>query len=251
MPKIELIVTDVDGCLTHERSVPFNLILLGKIRDLNQQARKNDNLPEITLCTGRPQPYVEALMKIIDCRLPAICENGGMIFDMHTNSFQRVSGLDAVVNNRLNRMKQMLQTEMIPRFPVEIQPGKETHHTLVARDHREIEAATSYLTTHYTAELADFTLTMTENCLNIVPDFFDKGTAFLELTKQLKLDPARIAAVGDTPADLPFMKLAGYPMCPGNAAEPVKKISGYTAVKEYTEGLLEIIEKCREINATG
>jgi len=247
--KIRLIVADVDGCLTEERVTPFNLPLLMKVREFNRKAAVKPSLiPLVTLCTGRPQPYVEALLKIIDASVPAICENGGMLYDFRENRYIRVNAFNAEWEARLQRLKTQIVTEILPRVPADIQPGKETHLTLISPTHQDILITAEMVQQRLNSELQAFTMSITENCLNLVPDIFDKGTALQQLSNMVQIPLSQMAAVGDTAGDLSFLKLAAYPMCPANALPEVKAICGYVAEESYTAGLIEIIEKCVAIN---
>lgn len=76
MPAIRLLVFDVDGVLTRGEAKALDLGLLAELAELNRAARADPARPAATLCTGRPAPYVEALLQAIDGRLPAVYENG-------------------------------------------------------------------------------------------------------------------------------------------------------------------------------
>ncbi|MBN1349392.1 HAD family phosphatase [candidate division KSB1 bacterium] len=247
--KIALIISDVDGCLTEERASAFNLSYLSKIREFNEQALQHGSpVPLLTLCTGRPQPYVEALLKILDVKLPAICENGGMIYQVEGNRYIQSDRYTVEWERRIQDIKQAIVSKVLPDAPATFQTGKETHLTLISTDHDGILSTASILKSRLETELKPFVLTVTENCLNIVPESFDKGTALLQLSQMLQIPLDRIAAIGDTSGDLPFMSRVKYPMCPANAAKIVKDMSSYTAKQPYTAGVIEIIETCIEIN---
>lgn len=244
--KISLIITDVDGCLTEERSRPFDLSLITQIKEYNDKSREIPGIyPPITLCTGRPQPYAEALLKTIGAPLPAITENGGIIFDLQQNTYDYEEKFDANWALKLFELRKIIISQILPQIPVRIQPGKETHLTLITpnpKHTRELLAA------RLNSHLDDFLIDETESHLNIVPRIFDKGTGFQKLVQLTKIPAEEIAAVGDAEADLAFLKLAGFPMCPGNAAAEVKARSCYISRQTYTAGLIEIIEKCVAFN---
>ena len=247
--KIRLIVTDVDGCLTEERVAPYDLELLMKIRSYNSQASEaNSDIPRLTLCTGRPQPYVEALVKSLAIPLPAICENGGMIYQLEGNRYIFSNKITPEWRDKLDELRAAISHKILPNAPTEFQPGKETHLTLISPDHDSILATTRMIEERLQPELQHITLTVTENCLNLSPNVFDKGTALHQLSEMLDIPFSGMAAVGDTLGDLPFMRLVGYPMCPANAAPEIKSLSSYVAKRSYTAGLIEIIERCIQIN---
>jgi 3-deoxy-D-manno-octulosonate 8-phosphate phosphatase KdsC-like HAD superfamily phosphatase len=48
--------------------------------------------------------------------------------------------------------------------------------------------------------------------------------------------------VGDSPGDIPLLRRVGYSACPGNADPSVKKIVNLIATKDFSDGVLEILE---------
>lgn len=72
-----LVLCDIDGCLNSGKGVPFDLGTLGQIRDRIAELLTCGT--GVTLCSGRPQPYVEADAQILAIDLPYICENGALI----------------------------------------------------------------------------------------------------------------------------------------------------------------------------
>ncbi len=73
---IRLLVLDVDGVLTQGEAKAFDLPLLQLLAEMNRAARQDPSRPAITLGTGRPAPYVEALMQAINGHTPALFEHG-------------------------------------------------------------------------------------------------------------------------------------------------------------------------------
>ena len=72
---IKLILADIDGCiLPRRRHQIIDLSVIDQIRQHNQLSRENPTVPPVTLCSGRPQPYVELMMKLIGGYIPALFE---------------------------------------------------------------------------------------------------------------------------------------------------------------------------------
>ncbi|NLT60679.1 MAG: HAD hydrolase family protein, partial [Candidatus Hydrogenedentes bacterium] len=83
---VKWIITDLDGCVSPEESVPWALEPFVEFARQSRAASAGESdLAPLTLCTGRPQPYAEVLMKILDIRAPAICENGAVLYSLHDN----------------------------------------------------------------------------------------------------------------------------------------------------------------------
>jgi 3-deoxy-D-manno-octulosonate 8-phosphate phosphatase (KDO 8-P phosphatase) len=77
---------------------------------------------------------------------------------------------------------------------------------------------------------------------------FDKATAVAELAAERRLDPGRIAYIGDDLPDLGAMRSVGLPIAVANARPEVKEVALYTttesggngAVREAVEWLIEM-----------
>ena len=94
---VKWIITDLDGCVSPEESVPWALEPFVEFARQSRAASAGESdLAPLTLCTGRPQPYAEVLMKILDIRAPAICENGAVLYSLPDNRARIGPGLFAI-----------------------------------------------------------------------------------------------------------------------------------------------------------
>ncbi|MDZ7260750.1 MAG: HAD-IIB family hydrolase, partial [candidate division KSB1 bacterium] len=216
--------------------------------EYNERAKTQPEVPPITLCTGRPQPYVEAIMKFIGAEWPAICENGGLLYQLKGNRYLYDPRFQAQWRAKLSELREQIDPVLLKKFHTDFQPGKETHLTLIAETHEGILAVSEEIKTRLQIHLKNFQLSISENCLNIVPDSFDKGSGLKWLARVTEVPLENMAAVGDSEGDLPFMKLAGFSACPANATPEVKASVRYVSNFSYTLGLIDIIEKCISLN---
>ena len=91
-------------------------------------------LPPMTLCTGRPQPYVEALAKILDIRLPLICESGAVIYTLADNHARYAKGVTAEKVAGLRAVRCFVEDEILPKYPgTLLQFGKEVQISVYSR----------------------------------------------------------------------------------------------------------------------
>lgn len=60
-----LLVFDVDGVLTQREGKALDLQLLERLAHMHRTARENPSRPAVTVCTGRPAAYVEAVLQAI------------------------------------------------------------------------------------------------------------------------------------------------------------------------------------------
>src|SRR4030042_3180532 len=66
---IKLIVCDSEGCLTSNKKQPIDTGTLVKLQAYCELARRGEK-PPLVLCTGRPQPYAEAILQHLDAFFP-------------------------------------------------------------------------------------------------------------------------------------------------------------------------------------
>src|SRR5262249_57546432 len=86
---IRLLVVDVDGVLSLGEAAPFDGTVLQRLAAINDRARHEPTCPAITLCTGRPAPYVEVLTQIIHGFSPSIYEHGAGLYISEPYGFKR------------------------------------------------------------------------------------------------------------------------------------------------------------------
>ena len=80
--KYDLVICDIDGCLSPESHAPINGPALSEIAEHNRQAIQNRDRPVVTLCSGRPIGFVECLCRLIhNTLIPCIGENDAWIFE--------------------------------------------------------------------------------------------------------------------------------------------------------------------------
>ncbi len=112
---IKLFITDIDGCLTTPFETP-DWELLSQIRRLNEQSKHDMAVPGLTICSGRPMPYVEAVAQWLGVRHPTVFESGG-IYEIATNKVHFLSAFDDEAEEQINELKNWLQKEIIDQYP--------------------------------------------------------------------------------------------------------------------------------------
>ena len=111
---IRVIILDIDGCLNTGVHAPYDLEAIRTLRDLNADGRTSDTTPQLTLCSGRPQPYVAAMAQFLHLDLPALCEHGGLLFSPRDDAVVEASrlfgfrvttsGLREVIDRQVDRL---------------------------------------------------------------------------------------------------------------------------------------------------
>src|SRR5437773_5929750 len=89
--RFDAILSDIDGCLGPESAAPMETSKLAQVEAWNRAAIATNDRPILTLCSGRPQPYAEAMCRIIgnagDMALPCVCEMGVWLYDPRDNRY--------------------------------------------------------------------------------------------------------------------------------------------------------------------
>ena len=72
---------DLDGCVTDPFKTP-DWDAFTTLRSLNLQSLSNQLIPPLSICTGRPMPYAEAIAQVLGIRIPFIFGSGGGVYDV-------------------------------------------------------------------------------------------------------------------------------------------------------------------------
>ena len=248
----DLIVSDVDGCITPEESAPFTIEHLMPVLSLiRDSASRKNALPPITLCTGRPQPYVEVLAKLFDIRLPIICENGAVLYTLHGNWSRYAAGVTEEKINGLRTIRTHLEREFLPKHPAaRYQFGKEAMLSIYSEEHDALVRAQEAIEAFVTKEgVPPVIVNLSHYYLNISMDDVDKGTALHGLMQELGVPRDKVVAIGDTIGDMPLREMADYFACPSNSHEPIRNVANYVSPYPDARGMADILRlpQCQQV----
>jgi HAD superfamily hydrolase (TIGR01484 family) len=246
------IISDVDGCLAPEESIAWNAELFGKVARLSQEASagRGDILP-ITLCSGRPQPYLEVLMKLLDVRAPAIAENGAVFYTLHDNVSTWGPGVTEEKILGLRALRAFIETRLLADFPqAVIQFGKEAQISIFS-ERPEIFGGMKPRIEAFCAQNGgpEVHISASHYYLNISLDGVDKGSALRVLMEQLGIGKDDAVGIGDTEGDLPLRRSVGVFACPSNSVLAIKEVADYVSPYPSVEGVLDILSQpfCRRM----
>ena len=240
------IISDIDGCLTPEESVPWEWSLFSRFVTRVRAANEGRGpLAPMTLCTGRPQPYVEAMMKMLGVTAPAICENGAVIYTLHDNHARYAPGIDMDKIHGLRHLRAFIEEQLLPRFPgAVIQFGKEAQLSVFSKQTEVFvpmrKAIDAFLTEH---PMAPMTISPSLFYLNITPAGTDKGSAVETIRQELNVSREALVGIGDTEGDLALGAAVGWFACPSNAVEAIKDAADYVSPYPMLEGILDILDQ--------
>ncbi|GMR10286.1 MAG: Cof-type HAD-IIB family hydrolase [Anaerolineae bacterium] len=244
--EIKLIVLDIDGVVSDGEAQPLDLDLFAQLGELNLAGRSDPKRPSVTFCTGRPAPYLEAMLQAIDGHLPGVFENGAGIYRPKGYQFMTLPNMQELLNGFAEVCSRIEET-LVRNKIAYLQPGKHYSLTLFAHD----PAKTSELE-NLTAEVlgplserAD--LVYSTSCLNVLPRGVDKGKGLAYLSEQVEIPLENMLGVGDSNVDLPFLRLVGHSAAPANANLRIKELVEYVSGEETGQGVRDILSHFRMI----
>lgn len=241
---VRLVLADVDGCLTDGEGRPIDLDVLADVARLNERSRTDPAVPAISLCTGRPAPYVEVLVQEIRAYRPSIFENGCGLLLMEPYGFRAHPSIDAAVMAASRHGLDALDAALVATGRATWQPGKTYSGTLYPVDgdvHRLWTAA---------RELLDERFYVDEGveCINVMPAGIDKGAGVDWLCSVAGLTPAELAGVGDADSDLVFLGRVGFAAAPANSTVGVRAAVDYVSPLPTGRGLLDVVDRITAAN---
>jgi len=243
---IKLFITDLDGCI----STPFkspDWEVLTEIRKLNNQHRTNETVPPLSICSGRPLSYVEAVGQWLDISHPVGFENAG-IYTIPKNELLLLPGFDEGAEKEVHELKAWLRSEVVPHYSdamIEftkkmdagfIHPSKDVIDEVYPR-------VVKYVGRHYPR----FEVHKTEVSVNTILKENNKKQGILKLCELTGISPKETAYIGDSSGDIPGLEIVGYPFAPKNAVNEVKE-HAQVLEKEVTNAVLEGYRRTIEIN---
>jgi len=215
--------------------------LLARLADLNRRARAGEPVPAVTLNTGRPSPYVEAVMQAIDGHVPALFESGAGLYFPQPYRFERAPEFSAGHDAALRAIIGQIDAHFGPDGPVYWQPGKTVCHSLFAKPPHRIEEFVPMVQAIAADVSAEIVVKQAKLALNIYPQTINKGTGLRRLAAETKISLAEMGGVGDTGGDIDFLRLVGASAAPANATPDVRRVAGYTSPFEEAAGTLDIL----------
>lgn len=247
---IRLFVADIDGCLSMGSASFFMPDLLAMLQQMNADSRVDPSIPAVTLCTGRPQPYVECLLQATGGYMPALCEGGAVFFDPKSYTVETHSAFGAREQDLLDELGHVIRTEMAdPRIMFE--PGKVTHITLILASPlrpADVLQQAEAIAARFGGE---FEVETTRVCIHFLFRHLHKGTGVEWLAAHTGIAPRQMAGMGDARPDIPFLRMMGVSCAPANAQDEVKAACGHVSPLHAADAAMEfcrmLVRRNREL----
>jgi hydroxymethylpyrimidine pyrophosphatase-like HAD family hydrolase len=241
---IRLLVVDIDGCLVPVEHAAYDVEGLARLASYNRRSREDEVVPVLTILSGRPHPYVDALMQVLDIRVPAIFENGA--------GLAMRSPYGARYRPEVDRGKSDLQTlsrELAGAPGLTVQPGKSASLTVFPADADAgiggLKELLERLLERHSLELL---IDPAQECVNVLVPGVDKGLGLRWLAEELQVPLGQVAGIGDSVGDLAWLSLCGLSWAPANAERPVRSQVEVVSPHRDIAAVLELYEAVIESN---
>jgi hydroxymethylpyrimidine pyrophosphatase-like HAD family hydrolase len=240
-PRFDAVICDIDGCLSPESSGPFDVAALAQIAEHNRLAQDRRDRPLLTLCTGRPQPFAEAMARLLGNRtLPLVAENGVWLYDPAANAYELDPAITPAQSTAVRDAAAWLEETYAPRGVAQ-QPGKAASVSLYHDDTDYLKSLQPEIAAEFARRGWPMKVSMTWLYINCDLVGVDKGTGLDRLLRRSGLTRERCAGVGDTKGDLLIADRVSWFACPANAQDEIKSRADFTAAAPEAQGVVEIL----------
>ena len=241
--RFDAIISDIDGCLGPESHHPVDADSLALLARHNRRAAEVGDVPMMTLCSGRPQPYAEAICRVIaNTRWPCVCEMGVWLYDPRDNRFLRDPAILPEHLSAVRACSAWVEADLVPRGVV-IQPGKSASISLWHPDTPTLKGLMPGIRERIAREGWGLRVSDTVAWINLDLAHVSKGTGIGRLMAMTGLTRERSCGIGDTLGDMAIRERVAWFGCPANAVDALKAVADYVSPHEEIEGVLDIVER--------
>jgi len=246
--RFDAVFCDVDGCLLPEQTEPADMGVLAQIAEHNARAQRDRDRPIVVPCTGRPQPFCEAVCKMLGRfdGIPAICEHGGFRYFFEEHRWEIEPAITDQGRAAIRQAEKWVETHLAP-LGCFLELGKHTGVTIIHHDvdylHRELMGPIEKAVGEHAWP---FEIATTWTCVNLNLVGVSKGRAIARTIDELGLDRSRLGGIGDTMGDLSIRQEVAWFGCPSNALDGLKQHADAVANAPLAAGTLELLAMLSE-----
>lgn len=222
----------------------------------------------VVFCTARPPLRLRALADTAGHRGLAICANGAVVWDLHTESAIESTSLDpAVAQQLVTILEEELpggawavehaggfghEPEYVPRWPVPEDTLIDAVHALIAEPPIKLLLRHSSHSADLLLEraratcghLAEFShSSVTDTLLEISAAGVSKASALARLCEQSGIAREEVIAFGDMPNDIPMLAWAGHAVAVANAHPEVIEVADEVTASNDEAGVARVLER--------
>lgn len=243
--RFDVLFCDVDGCLMPEGQEPADAATLTRIAEYNARALVDRDRPIIVPCTGRPQPYAEAICRLLGGSgdVPAICEHGVWLYDFAAHRWERDPEITDLDLNAVRELEAWIEHEL-GKHGCYLQLGKSAavtifHDRVDWLEHTVVPMLHTVINEHNWP----FRVSMTWTCINVDLRQVSKASAIERVIARCSLDRERLAGIGDTIGDLAIRDRVAWFGCPANAEDEIKQHADVVSEQPIARGVLDLLEQ--------
>jgi Cof subfamily protein (haloacid dehalogenase superfamily) len=222
----------------------------------------------LVLCTARPPRWLHPIAQAIGHQGLAVCANGGMVWDLRTESILETIALEPdVLAEVVARLRQALpggswaverpdgfchEPSYEPRWPVPEGTIVGAVDALISRPaiklllRHETMSADALLeqARSVVGQLAELSHSnSSEPLLEIAARGVSKATALAQLCEERGIGREAVVAFGDMPNDLPMLVWAGHAVAVANAHPEVRAAADEITASNDDAGVARVLER--------
>jgi hypothetical protein len=247
---VKLFVSDIDGCLATPYE-SYDLVGFSTFRRFVDDAglpTEEHPTPAVSICSGRPYPYVEAITQALDITVPVLFEGGGGRFDPVAAQTTWNPALTEEVEAEIEEVRHWFVTECVPGTKMSIDHAKRTQAGVVSPDPQEIADLRPRTEAFVSENVPDLRVFSTDVSIDVVPPGITKRSGLEWLIQHLGVDMSETAYIGDTDSDLGALSAVGTSFAPANADEEVLRTVDHVTDGAVLDGTLEAYRWCLDQN---
>lgn len=214
---ITIFACDIDGCLAGADHAAYDLEALGKMAAYNARSGADEAIPKLTLVTGRPHPYADAVSQLLAIDLPFSFENGAGLATRRPHRAWLSSDVAPLLDD-LQAFAKAVENE--PKLTLQLGKVASLSVFPVAADYPMSDLIHDVRTV---LEDGGYPLHLdpSTGCVNVLIPGVDKTSGFDWLLAEIGADARAVAGIGDSVGDLGWLERCGVSIAPGNAVPEV------------------------------
>jgi hydroxymethylpyrimidine pyrophosphatase-like HAD family hydrolase len=243
----DAIISDIDGCLGPESNAPLDAHALAQLASHNRDAIGQSRGPILTVCSGRPHGFAEAMCRFLgNDAIPCVCENGVWLYDPRPNApaghYIRDPSITPDHLEAVHQATRWIELELVPNGVV-IQPGKTASISLWHQSTPHLLSLIPRIRERFAAETWPFRVSNTVAWINCDLAHISKASGIARLKQITGHTTGRLAGIGDTTSDLAIRQHVAFFGCPHNAAPELQAHADYTSPHPEIRGVLDILAR--------
>jgi hydroxymethylpyrimidine pyrophosphatase-like HAD family hydrolase len=239
-PRPILVFSDNEGCLIPGKGLDFPLAELLELRNL---LAANPSV-QLTLCTGRSIPYVEAMTQLLgltESELPCVCEGGAALYWPARDKRSRIGEppYEALSEFPVEAFLAGVRATVDPNY-YRVELGKIACVSLYPNGGWTVDRLYDEIMRAH-PDAGSFCAQKSVAAVDVTQRGTSKASGLVAACRRIGVSPDEVACIGDAPNDLPMLQVAGFSACPNNAAPEVKRTVDFVAGRDATGGVVEIL----------